>query len=467
MAIKVVPEFNFPAIYKDVYNVLFNNDKDDLLDLFSGRNSGKSYNMYGICVSATFMEKDNNILILRASKTQIMKSVFTLMLNIIYSKKLDKFFKIRRKAMQIENLITGSIIYFDGIEDDPDRIKGFTPRNNKISMVIFEEFTEMNNDLPISIATETLVRFKGSDYNNGHIKIVKMGNPSRWNSHWSWDMIEADSKNPKCKIFSPMWTDIVDFLEKPTIEYILTLKLTNNRYYQWAYEGKRLSYDGLVYQMFDERVMVSDTDHFETKMPIALLCGLDPASKRDKTAFIIGVLYNSGQVVFKDMWCHNPKEVDSGQLSPSQQGERIIKFLNDFLMRPENYNFRYLPKIIITDPASGGLDVEIRANYGHMVEVLTADKKDRLQDIARNQNAMSTGRIKFERDVPNLKPLLDELSMMIWRDKAIAKELKVVKSTTLTIGEDDCHDAMTYVITFALTNARFMAYNANYLNIKM
>ena len=192
MAIKVIPEFNFPAIYKDVYNVLFNNDKDDILDLFSGRNSGKSYNMYGICVSATFMEKDNNILILRASKTQIMKSVFTLMLNIIYSKKLDKFFKIRRKAMQIENLITGSIIYFDGIEDDPDRIKGFTPRNNKISMVIFEEFTEMNNDLPISIATETLVRFKGSDYNNGHIKIVKMGNPSRWNSHWSWDMIEAD-----------------------------------------------------------------------------------------------------------------------------------------------------------------------------------------------------------------------------------------------------------------------------------
>ena len=102
-----------------------------------------------------------------------------------------------------------------------------------------------------------------------------------------------------------------------------------------------------------------------------------------------------------------------------------------------------------------------------MVEVLTADKKDRLEDIARNQNAMSTGRIKFERDNPNLKPLLDELSMMIWRDKAIAKELKVVKSTTLTIGEDDCHDAMTYVITFALTNARFMQYNANYLNIKM
>ena len=24
MAIKVIPEFNFPAIYKDVYNVLFN-----------------------------------------------------------------------------------------------------------------------------------------------------------------------------------------------------------------------------------------------------------------------------------------------------------------------------------------------------------------------------------------------------------------------------------------------------------
>lgn len=467
MAIKIEPKFRFPLNYEAILKDLVGNDTNDLIDLFSGRNSGKSYNMYNLCILVTFKEIDNNILILRASKTQIMKSVFTLMLNNIYTAHLERFFKVRRKAMQIENLLTGSIIYFDGIEDDPDRIKGFTPRNNKISMVIFEEFTEMNNDLPISIATETLVRFRGSEYNNGHIKIIKMGNPSRWNSHWSWDMIEADRRNPKCKIYSPMWTDIVDYLEKPTIEYILTLKYTNYRYYQWAYEGQRLSYDGLVYQMFDEKVMSTPEDQFENKLPIALLCGLDPASKRDKTAFIIGVLYNSGQVLFKDMWVHNPKEVDSGQLSPSQQGERIIKFLSDFLARQENYNLRYLPKIIITDPASGGLDVEIRANYGHIVEVLTADKKDRLQDIARNQNAMSTGRIKFESGVDNLKPLLDELSMMIWREKAIAKELKVVKSTTLTIGEDDCHDAMTYVITFALTNARFMQYNANYLNIKI
>ena len=55
--------------------------------------------------------------------------------------------------------------------------------------------------------------------------------------------------------------------------------------------------------------------------------------------------------------------------------------------------------------------------------------------------------------------------MMVWRDKVISKELKTIKSTQLTIGEDDCHDSMTYVITFALTNARFMQYNSKMLSM--
>jgi hypothetical protein len=291
-----------------------------------------------------------------------------------------------------------------------------------------------------------------------------MGNPSRWNSHWSWNTIEMDRKNPKCKVFSPMWKDILSYLEIPTIEYIVNLEMTNNRYYKWAYEGQRMSYEGLVYPMFDESCLV-DMKDYENKMPISVLCGLDPASKRDKTSFIIGILFNTGELVFDDIWVYNPKEVDCGQLAPSEQGERIMAFLNEWIFRPENARYRYLPRIIICDPASGGLDVEIRNNYGGLVEVLVADKKDRVTDLARNQNAMSTGRVKFRKNVDNLKTLFDELSMMVWRDKVISKELKTIKSTQLTIGEDDCHDSMTYVITFALTNARFMQYNSKMLSM--
>ena len=464
MAIKIEPKFEFPAFYKEVIELLQNNDSINSIDLFSGRNSGKSYNIYQFVVINTFAEKDNNVLILRASKTQIMKSVFTLMMNIIEGMGLSMFFKPKRKAMQIENLVSGSIIYFDGVDDDPEKIKGFTPRNNKISLVIFEEFTELTSEYPIGIAVETLVRFRGSDSNNGNIKFIKMGNPSRWNSHWSWNTIEIDRKNPKCKVFSPMWSDILGYLEIPTIEYIVNLELTNNRYYKWAYEGQRMSYEGLVYPMFDESCLV-DIHDFDDKVPISIICGLDPASKRDKTSFVIGILFNTGELLFDDIWVYNPKEVDCGQLAPSEQGERIISFLNEWIFRPENARYRYLPKIIICDPASGGLDVEIRNNYGNYVEVLVADKKDRLTDLARNQNAISTGRVKFRKNVDNLKKLFDELSMMVWRDKVISKELKTIKSTQLTIGEDDCHDSMTYVITFALTNARFMQYNSKMLSM--
>ena len=211
MPVRVEPKFDFPVYFNDVISVLRNNDTINNIDLFSGRTSGKSYNMYLYTIINTFAEKDNNVLILRASKTQIMKSVFALMMNIIDGMGLSMFFKAKRKSMQIENLVSGSIIYCDGVDDDPEKIKGFTPRNNKMSMVIFEEFTELASEYPISIATETLVRFRGSDCNNGNIKFIKMGNPSRWNSHWSWDTIEMDKKNPRCKVFYPSWKDILGY----------------------------------------------------------------------------------------------------------------------------------------------------------------------------------------------------------------------------------------------------------------
>ena len=43
---------------------------------------------------------------------------------------------------------------------------------------------------------------------------------------------------------------------------------------------------------------------------MSLICGLDPASKRDKTAFIIGILFNTGEVLIHDMWVHNPRQQD-------------------------------------------------------------------------------------------------------------------------------------------------------------
>lgn len=464
MVVKIEPQFNLPAVYQDVIKYLTNDDTKTHITLLSGRSSGKSENVGRIAIITTFTELDNNILVLRATKTQIRTSSFAMFSNIIHSMGLEQFFRFRTKAMTIENLVTGSMIYFEGVEDDPEKIKGFTPRNNKIAMVIFEEFTELSSFFPIGIAIETLVRFRGSDSNDGVIKFVKMGNPSRWNSHWSWDAVEVDEKNPKAFVFTPMWTDIQSYLNKHTVEYILNLKETNRRYYDWAYEGKRVSYEGLVYEQFGEHTL-TDMSDFEGKRPVAFIAGLDPASKRDKTAVVIMILFNTGQMVAMDMWMHDPKEEGSTALAPSQQGERIVKFLNNWLYKPENINYRFLPKFLITDPASGGLDVEIRNLYGSQINVLNVDRKERLKDIARNQNALATGRLKFKRDEDGLTPLFDELSMLLWREKYINKELRDVRSTQLTIGEDDCHDAMTYAITFGLTNARFMKYNADLLNI--
>lgn len=466
MSIIIEPKFTFPELYEDAVHYLMNDDTISNLTFFSGRNSGKSYNIYQIALITTFCELDNNILIIRASKTQIRDSSFSLMSNLIYSEGLERYFIFRTKLMEIENIASGSIIYFDGIDENPEAIKGFTPRRNKIAMVIYEEFTELSSDYPIGVANETLIRFKGSDSNKGRLKFVKLGNPSRWNAHWSWDTVDIDKSDPKTKVYSPIWEDIKDFLYPNTVEYIENLKKNNFRYYQWAYLGRRMSYEGLVYEHFDESVMGKVRD-FEGKQPVSLICGLDPASKRDKTAFIIGILFNTGEVLIHDMWVHNPRQQDRKPMSPSEQGANIISFLNEWLRKKENEQFRFLPRILVCDPASGGLDIEIRNNYGQHIEVLTVPKKERAVDIARNQNAMATKRIIFNKYNDNLKPLFDELSMMTWKDKVINKELKGIKSTSLTIGEDDCHDAMTYILTFALTNARFLKYNSDLLNIKL
>lgn len=463
----IKPKFNFPSFYAEPMKYIVNDTKIQNIDFFSGRISGKSYNVYQIAVIMTFKEIDNNVLIIRGTKSQLRTSSFTQVLNIIHKMGLTNFFKIRTKAMTIENLITNSMIYFEGIEDDPEKIKGFTPRNDKLSLVVFDEFTELSSSFPLNVAIETLIRFKGSDSNGGRVKVLKLGNPSRWNAHWSWDTIEQDKLNVESsRVYSPTWESIKSYLEPTTIEHILNTKKTNPRYYKWAFLGERLSYEGLVYENFTESCMIGEKELY-LKRPVSIICGLDPASKRDKTAFVVMVLYTTGELVVHDMWVHNPKQEGRQPLSPSQQGERIMKFFNNWCMKPKNIAYRLIPKIIVCDPASGGLDVEIRNNYGNTVEVVNVPNKKRMVDIQRNQNSIATGRLKFKRNEDNLKPLFDELSMMVWRDKYLSKELRSLKSTNLTIGEDDCHDAMTYGVNFALTNARFMQYNPElFTNLK-
>jgi PBSX family phage terminase large subunit len=460
---KLIPTINFPSFYKEPIKVLTDDDTIKEVVFFSGRNSGKTLNVSQVVVLATFMEKDNNVLIVRATKSQIKDSSFQEIMNVIESLGLYDCFNYKHKAMRIENKFTGAIIYFEGVDNDPEKIKGFSPRNRRLAFIVFEEFTELRDDYPLKVARDTLIRYKGASSNGGLLKIIKLGNPSRWNSHWSWDIIEMDKKNPKTKVYAPTWETIRPYLEKHTIEAIEEAKELTPRYYRWAYLGERLSYEGLVYDQFSIDNLVS-MDEFKDKKPIALICGLDPASKRDKTALIIGILFNSGELLFLDMWHYNPKEEGNIPLSPSQQAEKIVKFLNRFLNDVNNVNYRLLPKYIICDPANGGIDIEIRNNYNNYFNVINVPNKHRKVDIQRNQNAMATGRVKFLENVDNLKPLYDELSMMVWREKNLGRELKTLKSTALTIGEDDCHDAMTYAINFALTNAKFMKYNPDLFN---
>lgn len=459
--IRVEPTVSIPKSFEPVVNCLRFNEIISTVTMLSGRNSGKTYNVCQYSIILTFEEYYNNILFLRATKAQIANSIFTQCINIIKDLKLEPFFKIKTKVQQIVNLVTNSTIYFDGIDEDPYAIKGFTPHMNKLALVVFEEYTELSSKMPIDIAVETLIRFKGSDINNGQIKFVKMGNPSRWNNHWSWEDVEIDDseENTATKVFRPVWTDIIDYLNPHTVAYIENVKKTNPRYYNFAYLGKRMSYEGLVYPQFDDNCFVTK-EWFDGQVPIAIICGLDPASKRDKTAFTVSVMLTSGQVVCVDMWCHNPKEVGSEQLSPSQQTEQMMDFLSKFKNKPQNFKLRYLPTYIICDPANGGIDLEIKKNYNKYVTVINVDKKERVKDIERNTNALVTGKLKFLKNVDNLKPLIDEMSTMIWRDKAISKEMRMMRSTQLTIGEDDCHDALTYSVRFALNDARFVQYNS-------
>lgn len=458
--IKVAPKVQIPESFEPILNSLRDGTKTHTTTLASGRNSGKTYNIVQYAVVLTFEEYYNNVLFVRATKSQIANSIFSQCINIIKDLQLEPFFKIKTKKMEIVNLVTQSTIYFDGIDEDPYAIKGFTPYMNKLAMVVFEEYTEFSSKMPIDIAVETLIRFRGSDINNGVIKIVKMGNPSRWNNHWSWDDVEIDKKDPKCKVFKPVWTDIKDYLNKHTVEYIENVKETNPRYYNFAYLGMRMSYEGLVYQQFDKSCFVT-RDWLKEYQAVALICGLDPASKRDKTAFTISVLLSSGTLVCVDMWCYNPKEIDKDPLSPSQQTERFMEYLNKFMKSPENYRYKALPIYVVCDPANGGMDLEIKLNYSKFVTVVNVDKKERLKDIERNTNSFATGRLKLLENVDSLRPLIDEISTMIWREKAISKELKAMRSTQLTIGEDDCHDSLTYAVRFAQNDARFVQYNSS------
>lgn len=457
--VKVNPDIRLPRSFEPIIEGLRDGNKTLNETLLSGRDSGKTYNIAQYAVVLTFEENYNNILFIRATKSQIANSIFSQCINIIKELKLEPFFRIKYKVQEIVNVITNSTIYFDGIDEDPYAIKGFTPRMNKIALVVFEEYTELSSRMPIDITIETLIRFRGSDENDGVIKFVKMGNPSRWNNHWSWEDLEIDKINPKTKVFHPVWTDIKSYLNPHTIEYIENVRDTNPRYYKFAYLGERMSYEGLVYPQFDNSCMV-DKKWLEERVPVAIICGLDPASKRDKTAFTISCLLNSGEFVVMDMWCYNPKEFGNEPLSPSQQTERFMDYFSKFFNKPQNFKFRGLPRYIVCDPANGGMDLEIKINYSKDVAVVNVDKKERLKDIERNTNAMATGRLKILRNVDNLKPLIDELSTMIWRDQTIGKELKQLKSTQLTIGEDDCHDSMTYALRFALNDARFVQYNS-------
>lgn len=412
----------------------------------TGRISGKTVGYTYKALDTVMSGKD--VWILRAVNAKIKTSIFRTIQNTIGEWGLKNEFKfIESSPFRIIHR-SGGCIDFSGLDMDPLSLKGYENRNGKgmLGMVWFEEFTELSDPDNMHIAIKTATRYMANDG-----IICWSGNPSKFNSHWSWDWTENCRNMPDeyCMI-DINFRDIWDLINEASKDEILLDYKSDKRLFDFTYDGKRLTLEGLVYYMVNKEMWIEDLEEYDfyKEYPVELGIGVDVATENDKTAAVPVLMTSKGRAIVLDSYVYNPKKV--GHKSIDHQIMEISSWYQGLY---KNYNFiKGIPVKWAFDPSNMGMRNEIERYLG---AVSVQVNKDVLKDIMKVQSLANTNRLYFLETESNLY-LKDELEKLTWKTKKSNRELALeehgLSPQKYVLGEDDCENALRYILQTLFKN---------------
>lgn len=103
--------------------------------LSGGRGSSKTTALIQLMIVKSFDDKGYNILIVRGTYASHKDTTFQEFIDWISIFNMEQFFNVTKNPLEIENVVTGSKIYFRGVDQGGHKLKGL----KRVANVMFEE----------------------------------------------------------------------------------------------------------------------------------------------------------------------------------------------------------------------------------------------------------------------------------------------------------------------------------------
>lgn len=384
----------------------------------SGRSAGKSTSNETVAIKLALESKYNNTLYMRAEQRDL-RDIFNSTWATIQSMEIEHMFDAKTSPFEITCKRTGAKIYYRGINgktvDDLTATKGFVPQFRTLAMAILDEANEVKCYNHVKAAETTANKFLLP-----HSKIVYAYNPPALRNHWANIEFPRLIEKGATEIYST-WKDIRKLLKQETIDEILETLANDPRHYEYWYEGKIISLQGLVLYTFKPERNLISLDKFRSMVqyggyaPLYIIYGVDSGVTRDPTAVCAWAVMSDATLVKLSTLYLDPKDRDE-PIPNSEQCKEIIKWYKTFqaqmrafgIPMPGAYNECWVfDSAVVTQD----LMIELRNKTGWYC--IAVENKNIERDIKRLQNGYFRGMFKVL-DIPENKASLKEIESFVY-----------------------------------------------------
>jgi len=298
----------------------------------SGRSAGKSTSNETVAIKLAMESKYNNTLYMRAEQRDL-RDIFNSTWATLQSMNVENLFEVKTSPFEITCKRTRAKIYFRGINgktvDDLTATKGFVPQHRTLAMAILDEANEVKCFNHVRAAETTANKFLLP-----YAKIVYAYNPPALRNHWANIEFPKLIEKGATQIYST-WEDIRKLLKQETIDEILETKEKDPRHYEYWYEGKIVSLEGLVLYTYKPERNLIPLDKFRSMVqyggyaPLYIIYGVDSGVVKDPTAVCAWAVMSDATLVKLSTLYLNPKERDE-PIPNSEQVKEILKWYQTF-----------------------------------------------------------------------------------------------------------------------------------------
>lgn len=414
------------------YHEIFNNKKVRHIILTSGRAGTKS--SYAAIRSDYQIVSDphGSVVVLRKHHNKLRKTVYKEMIRGIGRLKIKKSaFAITKSPMEIRYKKTGATIYFSG-SDGIDDTKGIIDEDKPIKLVVLDELTEFFDD---GEGEEELANIEATFIrgNTSGFQMIYLYNPPKNPNAEINQWCKKMEQRPDCVHIHTDYRDVPeDWLGKDLIESAETMKMLDEKQYNWVWLGLSIGVDELIYYMFSAEKYVYNAEDYpdEEKKAIGEIgIGVDYGQKNPTVYEAFGIDYQRQVLRGLDEYYYSGRD-EGKQKSPSEYAQDMKEFCD----RLEKEYDRVVSYIFI-DPSAAGLIEEVRRVIPH-IPVIPAQNDVKL-GISRLQKLFSFMKILISNKQPML---IKELGLYQYDEKSIKRGVEVpVKEN------DHCCDGSRYL----------------------